>query len=224
MTENLSETPAVPTRSTYAVVALVMGLFAFVFLAASNGPISSLVGLGAVGFGILGLREINRGKATGRALGIVGLITGIFGFLGGLGSLPSSTTSPVTAAATYQGGSTIVAPNYQPARTPVQPANPTVISATRMGDDFESNQVAAEKKWGGQFVQFTSTVTNINSSGVSFGKVTSQFSFTQISCRVKDESSVLSLAKGKPATVRGIVDGDQLLGVIGLNECEIVSK
>jgi hypothetical protein len=151
-------------------------------------------------------------------MAVAGLVLGIIGTLGGIGSTPSGTaTAPASATATYA----YVNPgSVQP--VPAQAAPPTVISATQMGDDFERNQIAAEKKWGGRYVQFTSAATNINSSGVSFGRVTSQFSFTQISCRVKDESSVLDLAKGKPATVRGIVDGDQLLGVIGLNECEIV--
>ena len=46
--------------------------------------------------------------------------------------------------------------------------------------------------------------------------------FTQISCKVKDENQLLSLSKGKPATVRGIVDDDQLLGVITINDCEVI--
>jgi hypothetical protein len=99
---------------------------------------------------------------------------------------------------------------------------PTVIQVKQMGDDFEANQVAAEKKWGGKYVQFTASVSNINSSGITFGDVTSKFSFTQVSCHLEDENAVLSLAKGKPATVRGIVDDDQLLGVISLNQCEVV--
>ena len=108
-----------------------------------------------------------------------------------------------------------------PAPEPVR-ADPTVIKVKKMGDDFEANQLAAEKKWGGQYVQFTAPVGNINSYSVSFTDVTTKFSFTQVSCRFEDESAVLNLAKDKPATVRGIVDDDQLLGVIGLNQCEIV--
>jgi len=48
--------------------------------------------------------------------------------------------------------------------------------------------------------------------------VTSKWSFTQVSCQIEDENEMLSLAKGKPTTVRGIVDDDQLLGVIGLTK------
>jgi hypothetical protein len=73
-----------------------------------------------------------------------------------------------------------------------------------------------------KYIQFTASVSNINSSGITFGDVTSKFSFTQVSCHLEDENAVLCLAKGKPATVRGIVDDDQLLGVIRLNQCEVV--
>jgi hypothetical protein len=213
MPEDVSEAPS---RSSYAIVALVLGLFAFFLLAASSGPISTVIGLIAIGFGIAALRRVNRGRATGRVMAVIGLIAGICGALGGLSSAPTATTTaPAMATATDNGADD---------SAPAPAATPTTISATRMGDDFERNQVAAEKKWGGQYVQFTATVTNINSSGVSFGNVTSQFSFTQISCHVKDENAVLDLAKGQPATVRGIVGGDQLLGVISLDECEVVSK
>lgn len=71
-------------------------------------------------------------------------------------------------------------------------------------------------------MQFTATVTNIKSSGVSFGKVTSKFSFTQISCQLDDADVLATLQKGKAATVRGVVGDDQILGVISLKQCQVV--
>lgn len=103
------------------------------------------------------------------------------------------------------------------------PTAPVVIRVTSMGDDFEANQIAAERKWGGQFIQFTAPVSNINSYGVSFGNVTSKFSFTQVSCDLKDEDVLATLTKGKPATVRGVVGKDQILGVISLKQCQVVT-
>jgi len=121
---------------------------------------------------------------------------------------------PAEATATAATGGDVVA---------APPAVPTVVNAKKFGDEYEANQVAAEHKWRGKYVQFTSSVTNINSSSVSFGNVTSkQFSLTQISCRVADESQVINLVKGTKATVRGIVDDDQLMGVITINDCEVV--
>jgi hypothetical protein len=131
--------------------------------------------------------------------------------------VPSST--PATTASSASSAYAASAPANG---APVAAVPPTVINPKALGDEFESNQIAAEHKWGGKFIQFTSPVGNINSSGVSFQSVTSKFSFTQISCKVKDENQLLSLSKGKPATVRGIVDDDQLLGVITINDCEVI--
>jgi hypothetical protein len=136
-------------------------------------------------------------------------------------AIPATPTTPSAAGA---GPSSGTQQRAAPPSAPPSPqqTTPTVIQVKQMGDDFEANQVAAEKKWGGKYVQFTAEVSNINSAGITFGDVTSKFSFTQVSCDLEDENAVLSLAKGKPATVRGIVDDDQLLGVIGLNQCQVV--
>lgn len=153
----------------------------------------------------------------------MGLVLGLLFSLAGLGSLNNSSTPTTTSTAT----ASTPAVNYYTAPTTqatARPAAPTVISLKTMGDDFERNQVAAEKKWGGQYVQFTAPVGNINSSSVSFTDATSKFSFTQVSCRVANESAVLSLVKGQNATVRGMVGGDQLLGVISLDEGEVLSR
>jgi hypothetical protein len=211
--------PATPTRAGYAVAALVLGVFA-IFARIAGAGIGLTFGLAATACAFTALRQINRGQATGRGMAVWGLILGLFITLSGLGGLaPDSASSPASAA----GGLTPSGPSAIDS-TPSRPAAPTTISATTMGDDFERNQPAAEKKWGGQYVQFTAPVGNITSSGVTFTDVTSQFSFTQISCVVSDENSVLTLAKGAPATVRGVVSDDQVLGIITLNRCEIVGR
>jgi hypothetical protein len=112
-----------PTRSSYAIGALALGLFAFSFLTVSNGPISALVGLLAAGFAFAALREINKDRATGRGMAVIGLIAGICGVLGGLGS---STTTP----ATYRGWSTIVEPQVQSA----QPVPAVTYPLTTFGE------------------------------------------------------------------------------------------
>lgn len=108
------------------------------------------------------------------------------------------------------------------AQTPTKAPEATKISVTELGDDFDSNQVAAENKWNGKFVEFAAEVTNITDSGLSFSKVTSKdFSMTQISCRTKDKSQLLTLKNGETATVKGVV-GKQTIGVIDLSDCEVV--
>ncbi|MFH1827568.1 MAG: hypothetical protein ABH812_04075 [bacterium] len=99
---------------------------------------------------------------------------------------------------------------------------PTKISATELADEFDANQVAAEKKWNGKYVEFSAEITNITDSGLSFSKVASKdFSFAQISCRITNKDQLLSLKNGETVTVRGTV-GKQSVGVIDVSECEVV--
>ena len=105
---------------------------------------------------------------------------------------------------------------------PTQAQEPMKITAKELADDFDSNQVAAENKWKDKFVEFSSTISNITDSGLSFYNVASkEFSGTQISCRVVDKQQLLSLKNGQTITVRGIVGG-QTIGVIDVNNCEVV--
>src|ERR1035437_2606407 len=113
-------------------------------------------------------------------------------------------------------------PNTNQTQGPTKIVEATKISVTELADDFDSNQVAAEKKWGGKFVEFSAEITNITDSGLSFSKVASkEFSMTQISCGIKDKNQLLTLKNGETATVRGIV-GKQTIGVIDLSNCEVV--
>lgn len=105
---------------------------------------------------------------------------------------------------------------------PTVAPKPMEVTAQQIADDFDSNQVAAEKEWSGKYVQFSATISNITDSGISFTNVASkQYSFTQISCRTKDKQQLLSLKNGETTTVKGIV-GKQLIGVIEVNDCEVV--
>ncbi len=101
-------------------------------------------------------------------------------------------------------------------KTPIQ------IDVAAFADEFDANQVAAEKKWKGQFIEFSAIISNITDTGVSFHNVaTKDFSGVQISCRIKDNEQLLPLVNGKTITVRGIVD-KQFIGVIGIDSCEVV--
>lgn len=99
---------------------------------------------------------------------------------------------------------------------------PMKISAAELADEFDENQVAAEKKWSEKYVEFSAEITNITDSGLSFSKVASKdFSFAQISCRITNKDQLLSLKNGETVTVRGTV-GKQSVGVIDVSECEVV--
>lgn len=106
--------------------------------------------------------------------------------------------------------------------TPTPAAEAMKITARQLADDFDSNQVAAEKNWENKLVEFSAKITNITDSGISFADVASkQFSMSQISCRVKEKDQLLTLKNGQTVTVRGVV-GKQTIGVIDLTNCEVV--
>lgn len=113
-------------------------------------------------------------------------------------------------------------PNTSQTQEPTKAVEATKISVTELADDFDSNQVAAEKKWNGKLVEFSAVVSNITDSGLSFTNIGSkQFSLTQISCNVSDKQSLLSLKNGESVTVKGTI-GKQTIGVIGMTDCEVV--
>lgn len=99
---------------------------------------------------------------------------------------------------------------------------PIKVNVSEFSDEFDTNQVAAENKWKGKFIEFSAKISNITDSGPSFYNVASEdFSFTQISCRIKNKEQLLSLKNEQTITIRGTV-GTQTMGIIGINDCEVV--
>lgn len=139
----------------------------------------------------------------------IGLI--VIGVIAGAGKSGNTTPTP---------GSNNAATQKQEEQAPAK--EPKQVEAAEIADDFDGNQVAAESKWNGKYVQFTAVVSNITDSGLSFTNVGSkQFSLTQISCRVSDKQSLLSLKNGESVTVKGTI-GKQTIGVIDMTDCEVV--
>lgn len=137
---------------------------------------------------------------------LVLFVIGIVGAVAGSGGKSTSTSQPTAQTTSAES----------------KPAEPMKITARELADAFDSNQVAAEKEWGGKLVQFSAVVSNITDSGLSFSSVASkEFSMAQISCRVKDKNQLLSLKNGQSVTVKGIV-GSQTIGVIDVSDCEVV--
>lgn len=223
-----AQPPPASPRNGFGTTALVLGIVGFLFsLIPLVGVIAwPMVILGLV-FAFLGWQRGNRGEATNGGTAIAGGITSALGLIVcliyaiGFAGVVASTSSTTAAPNSVPSVSAPAFPSYNTLPAPPETA-PTVIQVKQMGDDFEANQIAAEHEWGGRYVQFTAPVGNINSSGVAFHDVTTKFSFTQVSCLVSDESQVVTLVKGRNATVRGVVNDDQLMGVITLNNCEVV--
>ena len=136
------------------------------------------------------------------ALFVIGIVGAV------VGSSGSKTSTETTQVSSQQGQK--------------QVQEPMKTTAREIADAFDANQVAAEKEWGGKYVEFSATVSNITDSGLSFSSVASkEFSMAQISCRIKDKNQLLSLKNGQSVTVRGVV-GSQTIGVIDVDDCEVV--
>jgi len=106
-----------------------------------------------------------------------------------------------------------------------QPVAPIKVTAAQIGRDYHNNKVAAERKWAGKYVEFTGTVLNISDSwtpSVSFNLPPELFA--QMVCNVSDESELAgpNLMSGKTATVRGTIEGDQMLGVVRMTDCTVL--
>jgi len=138
-------------------------------------------------------------------------VIGIIGAVAGGGGDKSSTGTKQTSSQ-----------ESKQSPEPKQVQEPMKITAQELADDFDSNQVAAENKWKGKLVIFSAEVTNITDFGLSFSEVSSkEFSMTQISCKVADKQQLLALKNGQNVTVEGIV-GSQTIGVISINDCQII--
>ena len=128
----------------------------------------------------------------------------------------------IIVIAAFSGGSKSNNTSSSEKQAQEQTKTPEMVTAQQIADDFDGNQVAAEKNWNGKYVQFTATISNITDSGLSFTNIGSkQFSMAQISCRVKDTQQLLSLKNSESVTVKGVV-GKQTIGVIDMSDCEVV--
>lgn len=175
-----------------------------------------------------------------KIIGAIGVLLFVLFVLGVMAVACSPSVTPPPAPSSVPGGAAVTSSGPVPAdpnagsgvdedgtaptgdQSNVGATQPEVIKVKTLGDAFEANKLAAEREWGGRFVQFTAKVGNINELGVTFTDVTTKYSFTQISCALTDESQALKLTKDKPATVRGVIGEDQFLGVISLTNCEVV--
>lgn len=145
-----------------------------------------------------------------------GIVVVVIIVLGVIGNLGKSGSSPTTNTNNSGMTETTSAKNEEVTQEAMK------ISATELADDFDSNQVAAEAKWGGKLVEFSAKVSNINDMGIGFYDVASKdFSLTQINCKIADKQQLLSLKNGQTITVRGVV-GKQSIGVIEVSNCQVV--
>lgn len=95
--------------------------------------------------------------------------------------------------------------------------------------EFDDNQLSAEDKYKGKYVEFTGYIKNISeditgSPFLSINPKSDQYYFgTYIQCFFKDKSELTALKNGQRATVQGKVDS-QTLGNIMVKDCKVVTQ
>ena len=103
----------------------------------------------------------------------------------------------------------------------------SVLNLSAFIADFDSNQLAAESKYGGNYVQLAGYVGNISQDILANYFVTLQptndeyYFGTHVQCFFDNKDSLIAIANGEYITVKGTVES-QNLGIISLEHCEIV--
>lgn len=100
-----------------------------------------------------------------------------------------------------------------------------IISAPELVNAYESNEVKANKEYGGKVVEVSGEISDISIMlGKTFVILSSgqDFSLSDVQCFFDDEveiSKIENLSKGQQLTVVGTVDGKSMN--IGINNCII---
>ena len=105
---------------------------------------------------------------------------------------------------------------------------PIVVSARQLYADYERNEVAADKKYVGNYVEVTGVIASVSEA---FGKYdvkleTDDFiSVTHIVCKVDkdEEAAILALEAGQTIAVLGKMRGLSVFD-INLDDCRLVSS
>lgn len=111
--------------------------------------------------------------------------------------------------------------------TPTQVEQPkeevVKVTATKLAEDYDNNEVAADQKYKGKTLEITGTLKSIEVMlGSQFITIEGNQIFSDIQCFFdkSKESELAALQKNRSITVRGRVDGKSLN--VGVKECEIV--
>jgi len=111
--------------------------------------------------------------------------------------------------------------------TPTQVEQPkeeiVKVTATKLAEDYDNNEIAADQKYKGKIVEITGTLNSIQAMlGSQFITIEGNQILSDIQCFFdkSKESELAILQKGKSITVQGRVNGKSLN--VEVKECEIV--
>lgn len=141
------------------------------------------------------------------------IILVVIGIAGAGNSSPENSTSNDNSSATKQAEE----------QTTYEEINTTVFI-----EDFDNNQLAAEKKYKDKGVQLSARIKNISEDiiGTPFlslepSNADDYYMGTTIQCMFENEDALLNVSNGQTVTVKGMVS-EQSLGIIGIKDCQII--
>lgn len=136
------------------------------------------------------------------------IVIAVFGVIGSIGDSESGSTASSTKQEVKE----------EPAIT---------VTAYKMAAEYKENEVAADAKYKGKFVEISGTVETIgkdiaDTPYIAFATENQYEIINRIQCmfRDSDTAALSSVSKGQKITLRGEVSG--ALGNIIVRDCEIV--
>jgi hypothetical protein len=103
-----------------------------------------------------------------------------------------------------------------------------VVETSDFIEEFDSNQLSAEKKYKGKRLQLTARISNISEDimGTPFlslepSSAEDYYMGTTIKCSFKNEDALMAVSNQQVVTVEGMAQ-EQSLGIISLNDCQIL--
>ena len=143
----------------------------------------------------------------------------VIAVIGGTGGFDSETAPSSTPT---------VIPTPTPSPTPTNEPGVVYVTAEKLCDDYNSNQVDADIKYKGRILEVSSTVDGVGRDVLQGGKAFLRMNcglITDVWCYFDKayESQLVSVYEGDSVSVRGICTGKNLLSKrIALNPCTSV--
>lgn len=128
-------------------------------------------------------------------------------------------------------GVTVIGPSAKNrVRSNIAPTTEVIMTAEKVDalsfvTEFDQNQLRAEQKYKGKFIEISAIIKNISedisgSPFLSLEPVGNKMFGTTIKCVFKDKSALTSVENGNTVTVEGTV-ANQSLGIIQLDNCNL---
>lgn len=214
---HVAPAPKSDRTSISAVLSLVLALATLPGIFCCVGYGTGIIG---IVLGAIALVQVKNGEAnqTSKILAIAGITVNALAIVGYTIALAVGMATMPDMPADLQD-----APSIESSEAPVEAANEPALETTaaEMVSAYESNELAAEKKYEGKVVKITGVVGDIKKDILDKPYVTlgtgKQFEVRQVQCFLADGVDATTLNKGDQVTLTGRVD--QLMMNVLVKDC-----